>query len=113
MGEKAGVTIGRIGSASGILTEAIASINFWLYTRTARQFGAFHVCLERTYRYLIAYQIAKETGVNRSDTLRDLACIMANAPMITRQDIEGGTEKWVGGKSTGSREQGGTSRTTV
>jgi hypothetical protein len=53
-----------------------------LYKRVAEQFSAFHICLERTNRYLVAYKIVKETKGNIEQTLRDLACIMAKAPMI-------------------------------
>lgn len=77
-----------VGLVSGGLIEGIAGIAFWLYSRSARQFGAFHICLERTYRYLLAYKIAEQSGPRKEDTLRDLVCIMANAPMITRADID-------------------------
>lgn len=76
-----------IGVVSGILIEFIAAINFWLYARGSKQFNAFHICLERTNRYLLAYKISEQISENRDKTLRDLVCIMANAPMITRQDI--------------------------
>jgi hypothetical protein len=80
--------VGTIGTVSGVLIEFIAAIAFWLYARAARQFGAFHICLERTHRYLIAYKIADGMKENKDATFRDLVCIMANASMITRADIE-------------------------
>jgi len=82
------LSVGIIGTVSGGLIEFIAAITFWLYARAARQFGAFHICLERTHRYLLAYKIAEEIKDNKDSTLRDLVCIMANASMITRKDIE-------------------------
>jgi hypothetical protein len=72
-------TAGLIGSA---IIEATAGGAFWLYSQTAKQFSAFHICLERTHRYLLAYKIASEIGERKDDTFRDLVCIMANAPMI-------------------------------
>jgi hypothetical protein len=82
-------SLGWIGSAvSGTVIEGVACVHFWLYSRAARQFGAFHICLERTHRYLMAFKIAEKIEGNRDETLKDLACIMANAPMITRQDID-------------------------
>jgi hypothetical protein len=77
-----------MGLVSGALIEFIAAINFWLYARAAKQFGAFHICLERTHRYLVAYKIAKQMVHKKDETLESLVCIMANAPMITRQDID-------------------------
>jgi hypothetical protein len=82
------ITVVSMGAVSGALIEFIAAINFWLYSRASRQFGAFHICLERTHRYLVAYKIAGEIGDKKDETLEKLVCIMANAPMITHQDVE-------------------------
>ncbi|MBB5327091.1 hypothetical protein HDF14_000685 [Edaphobacter lichenicola] len=61
-------------------------MNFWLYSKASKQFGAFHVCLERTHRYLVAYKIGEETGSRKEAVLEKLACIMASAPMITNRE---------------------------
>jgi hypothetical protein len=79
--------IAWIGVVSGFLIEFIAGINFVLCARGSKQFSAFDICLERTNRYLLAYKISEEMNENRDATLRELICIMANAPMITRQDV--------------------------
>lgn len=81
-------SVGGVGIISGILIEFIAGVAFWLYSRSARQFSAFHICLERTHRYLIAYTMVERLGTNKDETLRDLVCIMAKAPMITQGDID-------------------------
>jgi hypothetical protein len=81
------MTVGTIGAVSGALMEFIAGITFWLYARGARQFGAFHICLERTHRYLLAFKITEQMK-EKDATLHNLVCIMANAPMITRGDID-------------------------
>ena len=83
-----GMNIGWVGVASGLVVEFIAAVNFWQYRHATNQFGAFHICLERTHRYLLAYKMAEKLGVNREQTLEKLVCIMAHAPMITRQDID-------------------------
>src|SRR5262249_4839470 len=80
--------VGAVGLIGGSLVEAIAGAQFVLYGRAARQFGAFHICLERTHRYLLAYKIADQIKVDKDQTLEKIVCIMANAPMITRQDID-------------------------
>lgn len=79
-------TIAGIGLVSGALIEFIAGIAFMLYARGSKQFGAFHICLERTHRYLVAYKIIEEMGGDKDDTIKNLVCIMANAPMITGTD---------------------------
>jgi hypothetical protein len=71
-----------IGVVSGALIEFIAGVTFLLYSQSAKQFSAFHICLERTHRYLIAYKMVEKMGAEKDDTLRDLVCIMASAPMI-------------------------------
>jgi hypothetical protein len=96
------LTTASIGLVSGVLIEFIAGVNFWLYSRAAKQFGAFHICLERTHRYLVAFKIAEKISINNRDkTLEELVCIMANAPMISGEDInsvsDGLTKVPVGG----------------
>lgn len=81
--------IAWVGVASGFIVEFIAGVNLFLYGRAARQFGTFHICLERTHRYLVAYKMADKIKGNKDGTLEKLVCIMANAPMITRSDMEG------------------------
>jgi hypothetical protein len=71
-----------LGVISGAIIQVYAGVPYFLYKRVAEQFSAFHICLERTHRYIVAYQIARETKENKDDTLHDLVCIMANAPMI-------------------------------
>jgi hypothetical protein len=87
--QKEGMNVGAIGLISAGVVEAIAGMQFVLYSRAARQFGAFHICLERTHRYLLAYKMAEQIKEDRDHTLQKIVCIMANAPMITRADIEG------------------------
>ena len=84
-----GIGVGSVGLIGSALVEAIAGLQFWLYGRATKQFGAFHICLERTNRYLIAYQMAQQIVDGKDRTLEELVCIMANAPMITRADIDG------------------------
>lgn len=85
----AGMGVGTIGLVAGGIVEVIAGVQFWLYGKATKQFGAFHICLERTHRYLLAYKIAEKTNDNRDQTLEKIVCIMANAPMISRSDIDG------------------------
>jgi hypothetical protein len=87
--ENGGMNVGAIGLISGAVVEVIAATQFVLYGRAARQFGAFHICLERTHRYLLAYKMAEQMQNDKDHTIEKIVCIMANAPMITRADVEG------------------------
>ena len=80
-------TVSVIGIVSGALIEFVAGVNFWLYSRVAKQFAAFHICLERTHRYLLAYTIADQVANQKDEIFGKLVCIMANAPMITSPDV--------------------------
>jgi hypothetical protein len=84
-----GLGVGAIGLIGSSVVEVIAGVQFVLYGRATRQFGAFHICLERTHRYLLAYEMADQMKTGKDATLEKIVCIMANAPMITREDIEG------------------------
>jgi hypothetical protein len=79
-----------VGVATGIVIEFIAYVSFRLYGQCSRQFAAFHICLERTNRYLVAYKIADKISGDKDKTIHSLVCIMANAPMITLRDIDSG-----------------------
>jgi hypothetical protein len=83
------MSVGQIGLLGSSIVEAIAGLQFYLYGRATRQFGAFHICLERTHRYLLAYKMSEAMNSGKDEALQKIVCIMANAPMITRQDIEG------------------------
>ena len=87
--EYKGMSVGTIGLIAGGIVEFIAGVQFVLYGKAIKQFGAFHICLERTHRYLLAYKIAEKINDNRDQTLEKIVCIMANAPMISRGDIDG------------------------
>jgi len=91
--KQGGMNVGAVGLISGAVMEFIAGTQFLMHGRTARQFGAFHICLERTHRYLLAYKIAGQIKDDKDGTLEKIVCIMANAPMITRQDIEGANDR--------------------
>jgi hypothetical protein len=83
------LTVLELGVISGALVEFIAGVAFVLYARGAKQFNAFHICLERTHRYLLAFKIAELMGQEqeKQKAFHELLCIMANAPMITPGDI--------------------------
>jgi hypothetical protein len=94
----ASVTVGTLGVVSGAIVQVYSGVAFHLYQRAASQFGAFHTCLERTHRYLVAYKIAEQLQGNKDATLHDLVCIMANAPMILPAEIATETPRSIKGQ---------------
>src|SRR5262249_35612111 len=75
--------IGSLGLVGGVIIEIVAGVGFWLYLKTSRQYSYFHICLERTHRYLLAYKISMnlEEPKDRERSLHELICIIAQAPM--------------------------------
>jgi hypothetical protein len=73
----------------GIGVQVISGLIFWLYSRTTRQFAAFHICLERTNRYLIADSICEtiDPPTTKAECRAELVRTMANAPMLTLDEV--------------------------
>jgi hypothetical protein len=79
-----------LGVIAGTLVQVISGINFYLYARAARQFGAFHVCLERTNRFLLANTMCEKLSAPARDEMRaELTRLVATAPMLTLDLVEG------------------------
>ena len=80
----------NIGVIAGSLIQVISGINFYLYARAARQFSSFHVCLERTNRFLLANTLCEKLSEPARDEIRaDLARLVATAPMLTLDAMTG------------------------
>jgi hypothetical protein len=78
-------------AASGLLIQIMTGIVFYLYSQSAKQFGGFHVCLERTNRFLLANAMADhlpeaECAAKRAEVISTVL----NAPMLTLGIIEKG-----------------------
>jgi hypothetical protein len=81
-----------IGLVAGALAQLISAVNFYLYFKAARQFATFHICLERTNRFLLANTIAETLdGAAREDVRRALVETIASAPMLTLETVTGQT----------------------
>ncbi|WP_247232225.1 TRADD-N-associated membrane domain-containing protein [Telluribacter sp. SYSU D00476] len=80
----------RLGYISGSLIQVISAINFYLYNKTARQFSAFHICLERTNRFLLANTLCENiTCTIKKDNIRgSIIKSVLDAPMLTLDIIE-------------------------
>jgi hypothetical protein len=73
-----------IGVIAGALIQVISAINFYLYGKASRQFATFHICLERTNRYLLANTLCENLQMPLRDQVRhELIQVISNAPMLT------------------------------
>jgi hypothetical protein len=82
-----------VGMMGGALSQFIAGVNFFLYFKASRQFASFHICLERTNRFLLANTMCDNLGSSaRDDTRRKLIKIIATAPMLTLDTVVGRTK---------------------
>ncbi|MBV9505205.1 MAG: hypothetical protein JO323_09405 [Acidobacteriia bacterium] len=99
----------ELGVVAGTIPEIISGVVFYLYFRTMRHFGHFHVCLERMNRYLTASSISENISCHtkRDETRAELVKTMANAAMLP---IEGLTERRP--ISAGTRMSAGNKRST-
>jgi hypothetical protein len=89
-----GMLQASLGIIAGSLIQVISGINFYLYARAARQFGAFHVCLERTNRFILANCMCEKLSPPARDEMRvELARLVATAPMLTFEVLSGATTR--------------------
>jgi len=76
----------------GALIQVISMINFYLYAKASRQFAAFHLCLERTHRFLLANSLCE--NLKNQDHKDEARCalidLIAQAPMLTEDVINAG-----------------------
>jgi hypothetical protein len=78
----ASITFGGLGVVSGAIVQIYSGVAFHLYQRAAGQFGAFHTCLVRTHRYLVACpdRDAREEQYNSHEPKRDCGRVDAHRP---------------------------------
>lgn len=81
-----------ISLIAGALIQVISGISFYLYFRTAKQFSSFHICLERTNRFLLANTLCQNLeSPERKDAMREaLIKTVADAPMLTLDILDQG-----------------------
>jgi hypothetical protein len=80
-----------IGVVSGGLVQFLSAIAFFVYKRATEQFNSFHICLERTNRYLMAYnldELIEDENSMKDRARHELACLIAAAPMLTQGHVE-------------------------
>ncbi|RYF85837.1 MAG: hypothetical protein EOO03_12685 [Chitinophagaceae bacterium] len=80
---------------AGSVIQVISAINFFLYGKASRQFSTFHICLERTNRYLLANTLCENLScpVKRDVTRQGIIREILEAPMLTLDVINHGEPK--------------------
>lgn len=72
------------GLIAGAIVSIISGVNFWLYNRAACQFSVFHICLERTNRFMLAHTMCEGLEPTTRDQLRaEVVRVVLHAPMLT------------------------------
>lgn len=79
--------LANVGLIGGALIQFIAAINFYLYRQTSKQFAGFHICLERMDRYLLANSFCETLSGEKDECRKKMIEIMANAPMLTLEQL--------------------------
>ena len=82
------VPFSRLTLMAGVIVQVISAINFYLYAKTARQFAAFHACLERANRFLLANSLCEQLGNSKDGMRAELIRIIANAPLLSSDLVE-------------------------
>jgi hypothetical protein len=83
----------KLSLIASVNIQVISAIGFYLYAKTTRQFAAFHVCLERANRFLLANTICneiKDEGA-KDQMRRDLILTIATAPLLSFDVVEHGS----------------------
>jgi neutral trehalase len=67
----------------GALAEVIAGINFYLYNQTSKQFGDFHLRLEKTQNFLLANSFCENMEGSAKQEIRgELVRLIANSSRL-------------------------------
>jgi hypothetical protein len=78
-------------TVAGVVVQVMTGVVFYFYSQSARQFAGFHICLERTNRFLLANAIVENLPEPERNTKRgEVVTTVLNAPMLTLAMIEKG-----------------------
>ena len=81
----------RLALIAGMSIQVVSAIGFYLYGKTTKEFFAFHVCLERSNRLLLANTICENLSPPARDTVRsELVRLIAAAPPLSMSLVERG-----------------------
>jgi hypothetical protein len=81
----------KVSVIAGALIQVIAGINFYLYANVSKQFFAFHTCLERIDRFMIANSLCENlcSSTKKDEIRSELVRMIAGASLLTFDVISG------------------------
>ena len=81
----------KVSVIAGALIQVIAGINFYLYANVSKQFFAFHTCLERIDRFMIANSLCENlcSSAKKDQMRSELVRMIAGASLLTFDMITG------------------------
>ena len=80
-----------LSAVSGLLIQLMTAVVFYLYSQSAKQFAGFHICLERTNRFLLANAMVEHLPEpDRAPKRAEVITTVLNAPMLTLGMLEKG-----------------------
>jgi hypothetical protein len=92
----------QLSLVSGVIIQVISGIIFYLYSRTAKQLFTFHVCLERSNRFLLANTLCDNIDGSVNDEMRkELIRLIATAPLLSQKLLDNGEPFEPGGTAAG------------
>lgn len=81
----------RLTLIAGMSIQVVSAMGFYLHGKTTKEFFAFHVCLERANRFLLANTICENLGEPAKDKIRSkLVLLIASAPALSTSLVERG-----------------------
>ncbi len=85
------VDTSKLSLMAGVIVQVVSGIIFYLYSRTAKQLFTFHVCLERSNRFLLANTLCDNIkgGIN-DETRRELIRAILAAPILSQNLLDNG-----------------------
>jgi hypothetical protein len=86
-----GLTASELSLIAGLIVQTISGINFYLYSKTSKQFSAFHACLERSNRFLLTNSMCENLSPESKDAVRaELIRTISSAPLLSEKLVYDG-----------------------
>jgi TRADD-N domain-containing protein len=85
------IPFSQLSLIAGATIQVISGISFYLYGKSSHQFSAFHACLERSNRFLLANSICENLEPpDKSEMRKELIGIIANAHILSEDYVKHG-----------------------
>jgi hypothetical protein len=79
-----------VGLVAGTLVQVISGTCFYLYAKASSQFSTFHICLDRSNRFVLANPLCEKLDNPAKDETRaHLVHIISEATLLTPEVVSG------------------------